>query len=142
MFFLGSCLAGLGGALQLPREAVNLHMDLSIIAEAFVVVVVGGLGSVTGAYLAAVLIGVVHAFGILIFPKITLVLVFLVMAVVLVVRPHGLMGRKPQAAQHGPAAQGAAAVARHARDEDRRRGWRWRRWWWRRCCSATTASAC
>ena len=48
VFFLGSCLAGLGGALQLPREAVNLHMDLSIIAEAFVVVVVGGLGSVSG----------------------------------------------------------------------------------------------
>ena len=77
VFFLGSCLAGLGGALQLPREAVNLHMDLSIIAEAFVVVVVGGLGSVTGAFLAAVLIGELHAFGILIFPKITLVLVFL-----------------------------------------------------------------
>jgi branched-chain amino acid transport system permease protein len=95
VFFLGSCLAGLGGALQLPRDSVNLHMDLSIIAEAFVVVVVGGLGSVTGAYLAAVLIGVMHALGILIFPKITLVLVFLIMAVVLIVRPHGLMGRKP-----------------------------------------------
>jgi branched-chain amino acid transport system permease protein len=103
VFFLGACLAGLGGALQLPREAVNLHMDLSIIAEAFVVVVVGGLGSVTGAYLAAVIIGVMHAFGILIFPKITLVLVFLIMAVVLVVRPHGLMGRKPSGPQHGPA---------------------------------------
>jgi branched-chain amino acid transport system permease protein len=105
VFFLGACLAGLGGALQLPREAVNLHMDLSIIAEAFVVVVVGGLGSVTGAYLAAVLIGVMHAFGILIFPKITLVLVFLIMAVVLVVRPHGLMGRRPSPGQHGAAAR-------------------------------------
>jgi branched-chain amino acid transport system permease protein len=97
VFFVGSCLSGLGGALQLPRESVNLHMDLSIIAEAFVVVVVGGLGSVTGAYLAAVLIGVTHAFGILIVPKITLVLVFLIMAVVLVIRPYGLMGRKPTA---------------------------------------------
>ena len=105
VFFLGSCLAGLGGALQLPREAVNLHMDLSIIAEAFVVVVVGGLGSVAGAFLAAVLIGVVHAFGILIFPKITLVLVFLIMAVVLIVRPYGLMGRKPGVAQTGAAAR-------------------------------------
>ena len=105
VFFLGSCLAGLGGALQLPREAVNLHMDLSIIAEAFVVVVVGGLGSVTGAFLAAVLIGVVHAFGILIFPKITLVLVFLIMAVVLIVRPYGLMGRKPGVGQAGAAAR-------------------------------------
>lgn len=105
VFFFGSMLAGLGGALQLPREAVNLHMDLSMISEAFVVVVVGGLGSVTGAYLAAVLIGILHAFGILIFPKITLVLVFLVMAVVLVVKPYGLMGKRPvgHARAHGPA---------------------------------------
>ena len=142
VFFLGSCLAGLGGALQLPREAVNLHMDLSIIAEAFVVVVVGGLGSVTGAYLAAVIIGVMHAFGILIFPKITLVLVFLIMAVVLIVRPHGLMGRKPRAGQHG-ACGAASRCCRPPRARSRcsaRR--RWRCWWWRRCCSATTASAC
>lgn len=95
VFVFGSCLAGLGGALQLPREAVNLHMDLAIISEAFVVVVVGGLGSITGAYLAAVLIGIIHAFGIVIFPKATLVLAFLVMAVVLVARPYGLMGRRP-----------------------------------------------
>ena len=94
VFFLGSCLAGLGGALQLPREAVNLHMDLAIIVEAFVVVVVGGLGSIAGAYLAAVLIGIVHAFGILVLPKVTLVLLFLIMAAVLIVRPHGLLGRK------------------------------------------------
>lgn len=104
VFAFGSMLAGLGGALQLPREAVTLHMDLSMISEAFVVVVVGGLGSVTGAYLAAVLIGILHAFGILIFPKITLVLVFLVMAVVLVVKPYGLMGKAPVGHQraHGP----------------------------------------
>ncbi len=93
VFALGSLLAGLAGALQLPRESVNLHMDLAIITEAFVVVVVGGLGSLGGAALAALLIGELHAFGILILPKITLVLVFLVMAVVLVVRPHGLLGR-------------------------------------------------
>ncbi|WP_456307302.1 ABC transporter permease [Paeniroseomonas aquatica] len=105
VFFLGSLLAGLGGALQLPRESVNLHMDLSIITEAFVVVVVGGLGSLSGAALAALLIGELHAFGILIVPKITLVLVFLVMAIVLVVRPHGLLG-KPEAAARG--GQGSA----------------------------------
>lgn len=104
VFVLGSCLAGLGGALQVPRGSVTLHMDLDMITEVFVVVVVGGLGSVTGAYLAAVLIGVVHAFGILVFPKITLVLMFLVMAVVLVVRPYGLMGRRPSGHvhAHGP----------------------------------------
>ncbi len=103
VFAFGAGLAGLGGALQLPREAATLHMDLSMISEAFVVVVVGGLGSVTGAYLAAVLIGILHAFGILIFPKITLVLVFLVMAVVLVVKPYGLMGRRPVGAARGTA---------------------------------------
>jgi branched-chain amino acid transport system permease protein len=100
VFVLGSLLAGLGGAVQLPREAVHHTMDLEIIVEAFVVVVIGGLGSVTGAYLASVLLGVLGAFGIVVFPQITLVLVFLVMAVVLVVRPRGLCGR----AETGPAA--------------------------------------
>jgi branched-chain amino acid transport system permease protein len=103
VLFLGSLLAGLAGALQIPREAVNLHMDFNIIAEAFVVVVVGGMGSITGAFLAAVLIGELQAFGILIFPRITLVLVFLVMAAVLVVRPYGLLGRA-EAVAHGSAA--------------------------------------
>jgi branched-chain amino acid transport system permease protein len=102
VFMFGAFLAGLGGALQLPREAVTLHMDLAMITEVFVVVVVGGLGSITGAYLAAVLIGLVHAFGIVIFPKITLVLAFLVMAAVLIVKPYGLMGKKPS----GVAARG------------------------------------
>ncbi|MCQ4161907.1 branched-chain amino acid ABC transporter permease, partial [Roseomonas sp. GC11] len=97
VFFLGAALAGLGGALQLPREAVTPHMDMAIIVEAFVVVVTGGLGSLPGAALAALLIGELHAFGILAFPRITLVLVFLVMAVVLVLRPHGLLGRPPGA---------------------------------------------
>lgn len=50
VFALGALLAGLGGALQVPREAANLHMDLNVIAEAFVVVVVGGMGSIVGAY--------------------------------------------------------------------------------------------
>jgi branched-chain amino acid transport system permease protein len=105
VFALGSALAGLAGALQLPREGLSLHMDLAVVTEAFVVVVVGGLGSVAGAFLAAVLIGQLHAFGILVFPKITLVLVFLVMAVVLVLRPHGLLGR-PQADARSPSGAG------------------------------------
>jgi branched-chain amino acid transport system permease protein len=91
--FLGAFLAGLGGALQIPKEAVNLQMDINIIAEAFVVVVIGGMGSVTGAFLAALLVGEISAFGVLKFPQLTLVLIFLVMAVVLVVRPYGLLGR-------------------------------------------------
>jgi branched-chain amino acid transport system permease protein len=115
VFFLGSALAGLGGALQLPREPVTLNMDLTIIADAFVVVVVGGMGSVTGAYLAALLIAELQAF-MLIAPtltvagieialsKMTLVPSFIVMAAVLVLRPYGLLG-KPQA--HARVAAGA-----------------------------------
>src|SRR5216683_2210022 len=109
VFALGSLLAGLGGALQLPREAASLHMDLSIITEAFVVVVVGGMGSVAGAYLAALLIATLHAFGIVIFPKITLVLIFLVMAIVLVIRPHGLLGKPLGATRQGMAGMTAPA---------------------------------
>ncbi|MEM7695753.1 MAG: ABC transporter permease [Pseudomonadota bacterium] len=98
-FMLGAFLAGLGGALQVPREAVSLLMDLSIIGEAFVVVVIGGMGSVTGAFVAAVIISVLNAFGVLVFPQISLVLPFLVMAVVLIVRPYGLFGTAASA--HG-----------------------------------------
>ena len=93
VFALGAGLAGLGGALALPDGSANLGMDLSVITDAFVVVVVGGLGSVPGAYLASLLIGLLQAFGIVIIPKATLVLVFVVMAVVLVLRPNGLLGR-------------------------------------------------
>src|SRR5580698_5816031 len=84
VFFVGAALAGLGGALQIPREPANLDLDLSVIADAFVVTVVGGLGSLTGAFLAAVLIGVAKAFCIgvgtvhwfgedIVFSKLTLV---------------------------------------------------------------------
>jgi branched-chain amino acid transport system permease protein len=110
--FLGAALAGLGGALQTPKLAANPQMDIAVIAETFVVTVVGGMGSVTGAFLAALLIGEVQAFGILIFPRITLVLVFLLMALVLVVRPSGLLGRPD--AQPGRAVPPATARPRGA----------------------------
>jgi branched-chain amino acid transport system permease protein len=95
--FLGCALAGLAGALQIPKEPANLQMDLNIITEAFVVVVVGGMGSVFGAFLAALLIGQAHSFGILMFPSMTLVLTFALMAVVLIVRPLGFLGRAGRA---------------------------------------------
>ena len=105
VFALGSFLSGLGGALQVAREPANLAMDLTVIGDAFVVVVVGGMGSITGAYLAAVLIAEVKALCIAIgvvdfggfsvnFSKMTLVAEFLVMAVVLIARPYGLLGRE------------------------------------------------
>lgn len=114
VFTLGALLAGLGGALQLPREPANLGLDLVTIGNAFVVVVVGGMGSIPGAYVAALLIaeinamcvglGTIELFGIpFAFSKLTLVAEFLVMAVVLVVRPWGLMGRPQAASRHaGP----------------------------------------
>ena len=96
VFFLGSVLAGFGGAIQLPRESVSLSMDMNIIIEGIIVVVIGGMGSIKGAALASVIIGLVQAFGILVFPQITLVIVFLIMAVVLIFRPFGLFGREEQ----------------------------------------------
>ena len=108
VFMLGAALAGLGGALQIPREAVSLQMDLSVIGEAFVVVVIGGMGSVSGAFVAAVLISVLNAFAILIFPQISIVLPFIVMAVVLILRPHGLFG-KP-GSEHGQPADPEAPL--------------------------------
>lgn len=113
VFALGTMLAGLGGALQLPREPANLGLDLLTIGDAFVVVVVGGMGSIPGAYVAALLIAEIKAICIAIgnvelfgfafsFSKLTLVVEFLVMAVVLVLRPWGLLG-KPQAVSRNSA---------------------------------------
>ncbi len=102
VFALGVFLAALGGALQIPRDAVNHTMDLRIIVDVFVVVVIGGLGSITGAFVAAVLVSELNAFGILIFPKISIILVFLVMAAVLIVRPWGLFGKPEAAARQTP----------------------------------------
>ena len=99
VFALGAGLAGMGGALALPDGSANLQIDLNIITDAFVVVVVGGLGSLPGAFLASVLIGVLQAVGIVLIPKGTLVIVFVIMAAVLVVRPNGLLGRAPTAAR-------------------------------------------
>ncbi len=104
VFALGAALAGLGGALQIAREPANLATDLIALGDAFVVVVVGGMGSIPGAYLAAVIIAEVKAlcvgigvveFGFVTinFSKFTLVAEFLVMAVVLIARPYGLLGK-------------------------------------------------
>jgi branched-chain amino acid transport system permease protein len=113
VFALGAFLAGFGGALQVAREPANLGLDLVVISDAFVVVVVGGMGSITGAFLAAVIIaevkalcigiGLVHFGAVAVnFSKLTLVAEFLVMAIVLIVRPYGLLGR-PQGAVRNPA---------------------------------------
>ena len=106
VFALGALLAGLGGALAIPREPASLGVDLAAISDAFVVVVVGGLGSIPGAFLAALAIAEVKAFAVgLGFSKATLVIEFVVMALVLVIRPWGLLGKPiPHARPHGAAA--------------------------------------
>jgi branched-chain amino acid transport system permease protein len=110
VFALGALLAGLGGALQLPREPASLELDMLTIGAAFVVVVVGGMGSLPGAFVAALVIaelkavcvwlGVQEVAGVeLSFSKLTLVVEFVVMAGVLIWRPWGLMGRAQAAAR-------------------------------------------
>ena len=114
VFALGTLLAGLAGALQLPREPASLEMDMTTIGAAFVVVVVGGMGSMPGAFVAALLIAEIKALCIWLgvqeiagvevsFSKLTLVVEFLVMATVLIWRPWGLMGTPPAPARHGGA---------------------------------------
>jgi ABC-type branched-subunit amino acid transport system permease subunit len=114
VFAMGAALAALGGALQIAREPANLYMDLSALGDAFVVVVVGGMGSIPGAFLAALLIAEIKALCIGLggqsvagfafnFSKLTLVAEFLVMAAVLVIRPYGLLGRAQGPVRHAAA---------------------------------------
>ncbi|SSW64918.1 ABC transporter permease [Achromobacter agilis] len=121
-FTLGAFLAGLGGALAAPRVPATLGLDLEIIASAFVVVVVGGLGSIPGAFLAALLICSTKALFVFLGPvqigpwvfnlsKLTLLAEFAVMAIVLVVRPWGLLGKPPEPSSHAAAAERPIAAA-------------------------------
>ncbi len=93
MFALASFLAGLSGALVTPIQSIVPGMDVEIIVQAFIVVVIGGLGSFWGTFLGSVIYGQVLSFGILIFPGFSLFSVFALMAVILIVRPWGLFGR-------------------------------------------------
>jgi branched-chain amino acid transport system permease protein len=92
VFVFGSWLAGVGGALSAPTVAVALGMDGDVLTTAFVVVVIGGLGSFAGSFISALLVGELQSFSILIFPAASIVLLFAIMAVVLIVRPWGLLG--------------------------------------------------
>ncbi|TMA21696.1 MAG: branched-chain amino acid ABC transporter permease [Deltaproteobacteria bacterium] len=94
VFILGAALAGLGGALSMPVRAISPGMGEFIIIEAFVVVVLGGLGSLRGAFVGALLIGLLHAYGLLFMPVFELALGYLAMAAVLIVRPWGLFGAR------------------------------------------------
>ena len=129
VFALGTFLAAFAGALTLPREPANLGMDLGVIADAFVVTVLGGLGSIPGAFVAAVIIGITKALCIaagnvtiagiaFAFPKLTLVIEFIVMALVLLVRPSGLFGTPIERFAPSTAASSERALLARPRPRD------------------------
>jgi branched-chain amino acid transport system permease protein len=94
VFALAMWLAGIAGVLYAPIGGANLGSDMDAVIEAFAVVVVGGLGSVWGSLVAAVIIGLMKAFGILVVPQFAMAFVFAVMALVLIIRPTGLFGAR------------------------------------------------
>ena len=93
VFALGAALAGLGGALQLPREPAHLEMDLNTIGAAFVVVVIGGMGSIMGSILTGLGLGLIEGLTRVFYPEASAVVVFVIMVIVLLVRPAGLFGK-------------------------------------------------
>ena len=94
VFMLGSFLAGLGGALAASVGSVVSGMGNSIIIESFIVTVIGGMGSFSGAFLASLIIGMARSFGAVAMPLFTDGLMFMIMVLVLILRPEGLMGKK------------------------------------------------
>jgi branched-subunit amino acid ABC-type transport system permease component len=93
IFVLGSVIAGLSGAVAAPFGSVALGMDIEIIVECFAVVVIGGMGSLPGTLLGAFVVGQVYSFGIMYKPELALAFIFMVMAIVLIIRPWGIFGR-------------------------------------------------
>jgi branched-chain amino acid transport system permease protein len=95
IFALGSALAGIAGALAAPVRSVVPGMGFSILIESFIVTVIGGMGSIAGAFVASILVGVTRSFGSIGFPLFTDGVMFVFMALVLLIKPTGLFGRKP-----------------------------------------------
>lgn len=94
VFALGGFLAGLSGALAAPVRSMVAGMGFSILIESFIVTVIGGMGSITGALVGALLIGLVRSFGAIGFPLFTEGIMFLFMTLVLVMKPSGLFGKE------------------------------------------------
>ena len=93
VFMLGCWLGGLAGTLMPPMSVVALGSDMAVIIECFIIVVIGGLGSLSGAFIGAIILGLVTAFGIYIIPKLAVAFAFMLMIVILIIRPWGLMGK-------------------------------------------------
>jgi branched-subunit amino acid ABC-type transport system permease component len=92
VFVLGIFIAGLAGAVQAPVGSITLGMDMAVVVQAFCVVVIGGFGSLLGTFMGSMIVGEVYAFSILFWPQGALVLIFIVTAFILIVRPWGLFG--------------------------------------------------
>lgn len=97
VFALGGALAGLAGALAAPVRSMSPGMGFSILIESFIVTVIGGMGSVSGALVGALLIGLVRSFGSIGFPLFVEGIMFLAMALILILKPSGLLGKEPRA---------------------------------------------
>ncbi|NDD71040.1 MAG: branched-chain amino acid ABC transporter permease [Burkholderiaceae bacterium] len=93
VFGIGTAIAGLSGILASPTRSVNPEMGIPILAESFVVTVVGGMGSPIGAVVAGLLVGVVYSLTSLFAPALAELSIFVLMAVVLLIRPQGLFGK-------------------------------------------------
>jgi branched-chain amino acid transport system permease protein len=92
VFTLGTVLGTLGGALVIPATATMSEMGIELIVEAFAVVVIGGLGSMRGALVGALVVGILRAVAISTYPEVEMLLIYLIVIGVLVLRPHGLFG--------------------------------------------------
>jgi branched-chain amino acid transport system permease protein len=92
-FTIGCFMAGLGGAIVVPGQSAVLGMGVDALILAFVVVVIGGLGSLEGAFAGALIVGFVREAGVALFPEVELAVLYLIAAIVLFVRPAGLFGR-------------------------------------------------
>ncbi|MEW6261174.1 MAG: branched-chain amino acid ABC transporter permease [Thermodesulfobacteriota bacterium] len=91
VFVIGCLLAGLGGALVAPTQNITQGMDHGIIMETFLIVIVGGLGNIWGALTGALVFGLSHAVGIMVFPQFAIVIPYLAVVVILLFRPRGLL---------------------------------------------------
>jgi len=92
VFVMGIFIAGMAGAVQAPVGSITLGMDMAVIIQAFCVVVIGGFGSLLGTLVGSIIVGEIYAFSILYWPQGALVLIFVVTAIILIVRPWGLFG--------------------------------------------------
>lgn len=93
VFVLGSMLGTVAGALVIPTTAASLEMPIALIVETFAVVVIGGLGSIRGAFVGAVIVGLMRALTLTYLPEVEVMSIYLVVVLVLMVRPYGLLGR-------------------------------------------------